>query len=286
MATGWVKLHRSLYENPRSSDPEFVALWVFLLCHATHIEKEILWEGERKTLHPGQLLVTRSQLAEQTGINRSKIERILNCLENEQQIEQQTSPRNRLISITYWNEYQQIEQQIEQQVSNKRAASEQQIPSYSPNKVLDISLRKNGRIKEEDIPPLSPTGGDVKAKKVSRPIEISAEGKEFALWFKALVPEGTKLNMQKSARAYDLLRKDGRSAEEIREVCEFARADEFWKEHVLSVEYLRTSSNGATRYDKILNKMRVFPHGRPNTYRNGRVEVSEFSRNVEDSFVS
>ena len=51
-------------------------------------------------------------------INESKIQRILKTFEIEQQIEQQTNPRCRLISILRWIDYQLDEQQSEQQVNN------------------------------------------------------------------------------------------------------------------------------------------------------------------------
>lgn len=50
--------------------------------------------------------------------------RILKLFENEKQIEQQTSNRNRLISIVRWHEYQQSEKQNEKQVKNKWKTSE------------------------------------------------------------------------------------------------------------------------------------------------------------------
>ena len=61
------------------------------------------------------------------SISESKVQRILKEFENEHQIEQQTSPRNRLISIVNWSEYQNNEHQSEQQVNNKRTTNEQQM---------------------------------------------------------------------------------------------------------------------------------------------------------------
>jgi hypothetical protein len=52
------------------------------------------------------------------------VQRILKTFKSEQQIEQQTTSRNRLITIVAWNEYQKSEQQNEQQVNNKRTTSE------------------------------------------------------------------------------------------------------------------------------------------------------------------
>lgn len=73
---------------------------------------------------PGQILTSRKALSKETGIQESKIERILKALKNEQQIEQQTFTKYRIISIINWREYQYSEQHIEPQVNNRRTTDE------------------------------------------------------------------------------------------------------------------------------------------------------------------
>ena len=94
-------------------------------------------------LKPGQLITGRKSIALALHIDESKVERILKSLKSEQQIEQQTSSKNRLISITNWEFYQQSEQQNEQQVNNKRTTSEQQV---NTNKNI-----KNDKNERKDI---------------------------------------------------------------------------------------------------------------------------------------
>ena len=81
--------------------------------------------GHQKiNLSPGQLVTGRKAIAAATGINESKVYRILDVLKSEQVIEQQTNSKFSVISITNWQEYQESEQQNEQQVNSKRTASE------------------------------------------------------------------------------------------------------------------------------------------------------------------
>lgn len=142
---GWVKLHRKLLNKAfYRNDSEMVHLWIHLLISANHVEREEMFAGKPIVCKAGQFTTGRNQLAIETGINRSKIERILKKLEKiEHQIEQQTSSTNRLISIINWHEYQDSEQQNEQQVSSDRATSEQQVST--PKELKNI---KNERIKE------------------------------------------------------------------------------------------------------------------------------------------
>lgn len=108
-------------------DTDHLAVWIYLLLNASHNEHSVLFKGEKIILKPGQLITGRKTIALALHIDESKVERILKSLKSEQQIEQQTSSKNRLISITNWEFYQQSEQQIEQQVNNKRTTSEQQV---------------------------------------------------------------------------------------------------------------------------------------------------------------
>lgn len=140
-AEGWIKLHRKLLDNPVTmKDTDHLAVWIYLLLNASHNEHLALFKGEKITLKPGQLITGRKSIALALHIDESKVERILKSLKSEQQIEQQTSSKNRLISITNWEFYQQSEQQIEQQVNNKRTTSEQQV-----NTNKNIKNDKNGR---------------------------------------------------------------------------------------------------------------------------------------------
>lgn len=143
-AEGWIKLHRKLLDNPVTmKDTDHLAVWIYLLLNASHNEHPALFRGEKIMLKPGQLITGRKSIALALHIDESKVERILKSLKSEQQIEQQTSSKNRLISITNWEFYQQSEQQNEQQVNNKRTTSEQQV---NTNKNI-----KNGKNERKDI---------------------------------------------------------------------------------------------------------------------------------------
>ncbi len=140
---GWIKLHRKLLENPIvCKDADHLAVWTYLLLKATHRERDSIFKGERITLKPGQLIAGRKSIASFLKINEIKVQRILKLLENEHQIEQQTSNRNRLITILNWGLYQGNEQQDEQQMNNKRTTDEQQMNTYK-NIKNDKNNKKN-----------------------------------------------------------------------------------------------------------------------------------------------
>ena len=117
---GFIKLHRKLLENPVvCKDGETMAIWMYLLLNATYKPYDVMFKGKRQTLQPGQLLTGRNSIARKLAISSSKVERTLKMFEIEQQIEQQTSSQNRLVTILNWNKYQVSEQRIGQRVDNE-----------------------------------------------------------------------------------------------------------------------------------------------------------------------
>lgn len=129
---GWIKLYRSLLDNPIvCKDTEYFTIWAYILLKATRQDTPAIFKGEKITLKPGQLLIGRQAISNHFGgkssLSESKVQRVLKTLEIEQQIEQQTSNKNRLITVINWELYQDNEQQIEQRVNNQRTTTEQQL---------------------------------------------------------------------------------------------------------------------------------------------------------------
>lgn len=123
-----------MLENPICKDPDYAWLWVVLLLKANHADNSFIWNGKKIICKRGQVLTSRKSLAKETGIQESKIERIIKYLKSEQQIEQQNFYTNRLITIKNYGTYQANEQQNEQQMNSKRTANEQQVNTNNNNK--------------------------------------------------------------------------------------------------------------------------------------------------------
>lgn len=151
--SGWVKLHRKTLLNPViMKDGDHIAIWAYCLMSAVHSPTNIVFEGQRFVLQPGQFTTGRKKMAEDCKINESKVERILKLFKSEQQIEQRTDRQCRLITIKNWNMYQKNEQRNEQQVNNDRTTSEQRVNTNKEYKNIkneknilfaDANLKKN-----------------------------------------------------------------------------------------------------------------------------------------------
>jgi hypothetical protein len=148
---GWVKVYRQILENPIvCKDSAHFAVWVYLLLKATHKEIEVVFKGQKILLKCGQLITGRKIISQQFDIPEWTVQRILKTLENEQQIAQQTSTQNRLISVLNWELYQVDEQQIEQQVHNECTTNAQRM--HTNKNVRSKECKNDKKIKDiEDI---------------------------------------------------------------------------------------------------------------------------------------
>ena len=125
---GWIKVHRKMLDNPVVfKDPDHLAVWMYLLLEATHQDYPKMFGGNKVILKPGQLITGRKVISEKTGVEESKVKRILKLFKSEQQIDQQAERYGSLISILSWNEYQNCDQQTDQQVTNECPTSDQRV---------------------------------------------------------------------------------------------------------------------------------------------------------------
>lgn len=135
MNNGYVKIHRKLLSNPIvMKDCEHLAVWIYLLLNATHQDRNVLFKGKKIIIGPGQLITGRKSISSELQISESKVQRILNFFESEHQIEQQTSNKNRVITLINWHKYQDNEHQTEQQLNNNRTTTEQQLNTNNNDK--------------------------------------------------------------------------------------------------------------------------------------------------------
>lgn len=138
---GWIKLHRKMLDNPIiMKDAEYLAVWMYLLLNATHAEYPALFKGKKIMLQPGQLITGRKSIAEELSVNESKVRRIMDAFENDQQIDRQRSNKNTLVSLKNWDKYQIFDLQNDQQSTNNRPTIDQQ-PTTNNNDNNDNNVK-------------------------------------------------------------------------------------------------------------------------------------------------
>lgn len=139
---GWLKLDRSVLDNPVvTKSTNHLAVWIFLLCSATPKPYKVLFEGRETAISAGQLITSRQSIAERMKIKNTKgkvdgnvVQRVLKDFENAQQITQQGTNKNRLITICNWVKYQSTAQQGARQLHNECTTTAQQLHTYKEDK--------------------------------------------------------------------------------------------------------------------------------------------------------
>ena len=234
---GWIKLYRALLDSPYANNPDYSWLWVYLLLRARHKEKTIMWNGKDLIIKEGQLITGRKELSMNSGLTESKVYRILNYFEKEQQIEQQKTNKFTLITILNWSKYQSSEQLIEQQMNNKRTTNEQQVNTNKNDKKDKNDKNVIKILSERKFYPEKST--EVKLSKYLYS-KIKEKDKKFR------VP-----NHQLWAKYIDfMIRIDNREPEEIEKVIDWCQEDSFWSSNILSTSKLRD------KFTQLLLKMK------------------------------
>lgn len=131
---GWIKLHRKLMDKAiwLESTPEQKSILITLLMMANHKENEWEWQGGRFKAEPGQFITSLEGIASKCGkgISIQNVRTALKRFEKYGFLTNQSTNRNRLITIINWNNYQGSDKEVEIISSNygldksKKATSE------------------------------------------------------------------------------------------------------------------------------------------------------------------
>jgi len=108
MSGNWVKINRSLLNSDLWKQESFTRgqAWVDLILLANYAEGFIRARGIKIIILRGQVGVSQVELSKRWKWSRGKVNRFLNELETEEQIEQQKNNVNSVITIVNYERYQ------------------------------------------------------------------------------------------------------------------------------------------------------------------------------------
>ena len=122
--TGWIKLYRKLlnHEVFKSKDDKLFKTFIYCLLRANHKKNEILFNGQKVKLSPGQFITSRNNASRDLGFSPKTFDRKIQILQKEEiltrKVRDENDPLNgtnmtqtmthrfSLISITNWETYQ------------------------------------------------------------------------------------------------------------------------------------------------------------------------------------
>lgn len=138
---GWIKIHRDIFKNPFMQHPNTFTLWVYILCNVTYQKTDALFEGKRITLEPGQGLFKFPEVAQTLHIPLRTVYRLVELLKINKQIVKQKTPRNTLITVVNWEQYQNLVKQNDKPLSNKCQTNGKQM--------ANLPIEKRNKEREE-----------------------------------------------------------------------------------------------------------------------------------------
>jgi len=143
---GWIKLHRNIISDKwLMKNPKRNYTWIMILLLANHKETDGELGGIKIKIKPGQFVTGRKFLASITYNNESTTDQHLKALEKNGYIKQQTTNRNRLITVINWHKYQSVDEDHNNKKRGKKRGNV--TPVLTENgKTITHTRRKNKRI--------------------------------------------------------------------------------------------------------------------------------------------
>ena len=142
---GWIKLYRELLEKPIwfESTPEQKTILITLLLMANHEGRQWEWQGQQYYAGPGQFVTSLAKIAEKAGpgISIKNVRTALARFEKYEFLANQSTKRNRLITINNWAFYQDKDYQGGKETGKDLAKTWQRDGK-------DLATNKNVRNKE------------------------------------------------------------------------------------------------------------------------------------------
>lgn len=140
---GYIKLHRTINKWGWVTDPNMVALWIYLLTNASYENKEFL--GVK--LAPGQLVTGRKKMSSATGITQQTLRTCLERLKSTSEITIKSTSKYSIITIVKWSDYQDTNQVTNQRPTSDQPATNQQLTTTKEGK--EIKKVKNNKITQK-----------------------------------------------------------------------------------------------------------------------------------------
>ena len=144
MSLGWISIHRKFKDWEWYDDSKIVHLFLHCLLKANHKPKS--WRGIQ--IESGQFITSRDKLSTELPLTIQQIRTALNKLKATGEITIKTTSKYSMISITNWDEYQNINQPDNQQVTSNQPASNQQVTTNNNDNNANNINNDNKELKD------------------------------------------------------------------------------------------------------------------------------------------
>lgn len=220
--SGYIKLHRKFLEWEWYDDINCKVLFIHCLIKANYRDKQ--WRG--KTIQRGQFFTSIDNLTDELHLSPQQIRTSLSKLETTKEIVKKSTNEGTYITICNYDNYQQLNQ-TDQQTDNKPITNDQQTDNKR------ITTTKEYKEKKE-----------IKNNK-----EVIGLYNSIVIFFDEELRPKTEAQKNSWLDCLDkLIRIDGHTPDEIRDVVKRTRMDDFWRPNFLSITKLRNTNKDGVKY--------------------------------------
>ncbi len=165
MNDGWIALHRKIFSSKDFNNQLEVAIFIYLVCMASHKPTQIVYRKKKITLNRGEIAITFKDLSNKFQISERKARTIISNLKFTGNLNQTLTRNLSVYSIVKYSKYQDIPSKVNQTMTDRTTTITDIL--YSSNKD-DMSL-SSMTVKPKKIS--IPTLQDLKNKIIEKPKE-------------------------------------------------------------------------------------------------------------------
>ena len=124
-STGWIKIHRKIFETSFYGKPLVVALFIHCLLRANHQDNKIIWNKEEITIRRGSFVTGLKVLSKESGISTQSIRTALVTLKSTHTLTIKSTTKFSVITILNYEQYQGLTNKLtnKQQTTNKQTTT-------------------------------------------------------------------------------------------------------------------------------------------------------------------
>lgn len=228
---GWIKVYRDLLDKPIwiESTPEQKTILITLLMMVNHHKKDWEWQGRPYSVKPGQAITSLESICQRCGRGVS-IQNVRTALKRFEQfgfLTNESTNRNRLITISNWGIYQNGEDEPTSKLTDDQQATNKQLTTNKNHKEIK---------KEKEVKKASCRKSVIYTEN-SIPLQLSLRLLEHIRKNNAGFKEPNLQNWSDVFRL--MMERDKRSEEQIACLIDWCQQDSFWKSNILSPAKLR-----------------------------------------------
>jgi hypothetical protein len=151
--SGWVSLHRKVFENaiikPKKPYTRYEA-WCWLIIKANHSDNKFVLGNEIIKAKAGEVITSQKKLSGKFGWGNTKVRNFLKLLQSDQMIDMKTTSKTTRITICNYLTYQDMQTKKKSKTNRKQTANKSQTNTINNKNNNNNSNNSNKYINNKD----------------------------------------------------------------------------------------------------------------------------------------